>query len=167
MYAKFSWFPCSLEWSKILLHWRRRLSNSGWNFNFSFQSDFDIHLQIFNVHARSDVFRIRSVNWNHQRLRKILARKVYLLLLRWRHPDHGQPVHTKLCKNRRRQNGVQCTDYIQVIFLITSRFLSLTKTFQAKMVRWPFDLFTQVGQGWHERYALPCPHLNDMSSQLN
>ena len=86
---------------------------------------------------------------------------------RWRHPDHGQPVHTKLCKNRRRQNGVQCTDYIQVIFLITSRFLSLTQTFQAKMVRWPFDLFTQVGQGWHERYALPCPHLNDMSSQLN
>ena len=73
---------------------------------------------------------------------------------RWRHPDHGQPVHTKLCKNRRRQNGVQCTDYIQVIFLITSRFLSLTQTFQAKMVRWPFDLFTQVGQGRHERYVI-------------
>ena len=43
-----------------------------------------------------------------------LENMIWFHSFRWRHPHHGEPVYTKLCKNWRRQNGVQCSDYIQV-----------------------------------------------------
>ena len=51
---------------------------------------------------------------------------------RWRHPDHGQLVHSELCQDRWCQDGVQRADHIQ-----------------AEVVWWPPHLQAQA----HRRHA--------------